>query len=232
VCFPRALPGGFLQIRRHLEVSAITLNGRTERTKIMPVDFAVSDPGLAAMRAQIERAVAPRDASMLLPVLGPQVQVNFESSYTPREFVALQKSCAGSDRIDFWRELHDAISLGMARHPAGGVIAPYVFVKATGVETLVITGSRVALRSAPDPEAPAVDWLSYDVVQRSPGDVWEDRSRPVRIQGFEYGWVPVVSPSGKSGWVSEKYARSVIATRLSFQKIGGEWKLVAIIAGD
>jgi hypothetical protein len=41
-----------------------------------------------------------------------------------------------------------------------------------------------------------------------------------------------VSPSGKSGWVSQKYARHAIATRLWFQKIDGRWKLVGIIAGD
>ena len=51
-------------------------------------------------------------------------------AYTPSRFVAHQKACVIEVCGDFWRQLHDAISLGMAREAEGdSVIAPYTIVK-------------------------------------------------------------------------------------------------------
>ena len=57
-------------------------------------------------------------------------------------------------------------------------------------------------------------------------------TRPLRIGAYEYGWRKLVAPSGKTGWVSEKYARSGFDTRLIFERIDGKWKLIAIGSGD
>jgi len=150
-------------------------------------------------------------------------------AYTPSRFVAHQKACVIEVCGDFWRQLHDAISLGMAREAEGdSVIAPYTIVKMWDehldpYEVLAITGDRVALHAAPAADAPTIEWLSFDLVTMSEGNDWQDDSRPLRIGGFEYGWRRIVSRSGKTGWVSEKYARGADGF-LQFNKINGKWK--------
>jgi len=73
----------------------------------------MSDPSLAAVRAQIVRAIERRDVNLLLPILGPQVYLDSETApYTPSQLVAHQKACVIDVCGDFWRQLHDAISLG------------------------------------------------------------------------------------------------------------------------
>lgn len=223
----------FVKAREGVRIHAIVRDEKP-RTKVMPVDAALSESGLAAVRAQIERAIARRDVNLLLPILGPRIAVNnTDNRLTPRELIAAQKACVGDACSDFWRDLHDAISLGMARDEQENVVAPYVPVKTPGdAEAFAITGGRVALRSAPDAHAPAIEWLSYDLVTVDLASEWEDRSRPVRIGGFEYGWRRVLAPSGKTGWVSAKYARGGGDTNLWFQRIDGKWKLIAMAGGD
>jgi hypothetical protein len=146
---------GFRATDAGMKISAIVRDPKP-RTKVMPVDVAASDPGLADVRAQILRAVASRDFNMLLPILGPKIRAGFDdASYTPREFVAFQKACAVDICGDFWRDLHDAIGLGMVKEEDEGVVAPYLVVKLPDPEdTLAITAERVALRSMPDAGAP------------------------------------------------------------------------------
>ena len=80
-------------------------------------------------------------------------------------------------------------------------------------------------------EADTIEWLSYHLVTMS-GPDWIDDSKPIRVDGFQYGWRRVVSPSGKTGWVLQKHVAGLEDTRLRFTKIGGAWKLVAIATGE
>src|SRR5262245_50733950 len=72
--------GTVLQFRRSLESAewriGTILRRVTPRTKILPVDVAASDPELAAVRAQVMRAVARRDPEMLLPIAAPKILVD------------------------------------------------------------------------------------------------------------------------------------------------------------
>jgi hypothetical protein len=207
-------------------------------TKFLPVDVAMSDPGLAAVRAQIVRAVERRDVNLLLPILGPQVSLDTEVAYTPAQLVAHQKACMSDGCGDFWRQLHDAISLGMAWEADGdSVIAPYTIVKMSDerlnpYEVFAITGDRVALHAAPAVDAPTIEWLSFDLVAVSEASDSQDDSRPLRIGGFDYGWRRIVAPSGKTGWVSEKYASGGDGGFLAFKKLNGKWKLMVIGGQD
>jgi hypothetical protein len=217
-----------------MKISAIVQDPKP-RTKVMPVDVAASDPSLADVRAQINRAVARRDFNMLLPILGPKIRTDHDdASYTPREFVAFQKACAVDICGHFWRDLHDAVNLGMAKEVDESVVAPYTVVKLQPdlEDAVAITAARVALRSMPDAAAPVIEWLSFDLVKRFDVTDWLNDASPLRIDGFSYGWWQVVILSGKTGWVSEKYARGGFGMSVWFEKIDGKWKLIAIGRGD
>lgn len=208
------------------------------RTHLLPVDVAATEAGLADIQTRIRAAVTGRDVNLMLPVLGPRVLVGDDRSYTPREFVARYKNCRdGCD--EFWRGLHDAISIGMAWYgivstgsvpdrPEDDVWAPYPFVKLMGPHDLAVTAEGVALRSAPNENAATIDVLHYAVVKEIFGSTQTDYSRPVRIDGFKYGWRRVRAPSGKTGWVVEKYVWGGRGSALRFSRVNGAWKLVAI----
>jgi hypothetical protein len=215
------------------------LRPKEPRTHLLPVDVAASQPGLAEVRTRIRSAVARRDMGLLLPVLGPYFSVE-DDAYTPPDFVARYKDCR--DACDeFWRRVHDAISVGMAWYgivttgsvpdrPEDDVWAPYPFVKLMATDDLAITAEGVALRSAPDEKAATIELLHYHVVKEIPGSNRTNYSHPVRIDGFTYGWRRVRSPSGKTGWVVEKYVWGTGDYALRFSRINGIWKLVAIKA--
>jgi hypothetical protein len=199
--------------------------------KLLPVDVASADPGLAKVRAQMLEAARQRNFDLLLPVLAPELRVDFEP-HSPSDFLSLARTWPEDQVATFWRDMRDAVQLGMARRD-DYVYAPYVVVGLQGSEgeLLAITGNDVPVRAAPRREAPSIERLAYDVVEIASEPSWSE-DQPARIDGDLYGWHRIITPSGKTGWVSEKYARSSIDRRFLFQRIHGEWKLVAIAAGD
>jgi len=203
--------------------------------QIRPIDEAASVPELAALRAQILRAVGARDLSALSEVFGPKVQIDFAEELTATEFVAAAQAWPEELKDTFWRDVHDAISLGMA-HRGEGMFAPYTFV-ALGAfsgelseDSAAISGRGVAVRTAPNQHAAVVESLTYEAVEVVPGTFTENEA--TTIDGFRYGWRQVVTPTGRTGWVSEKYLRSMYDMRLWFKQIDGQWRLVAIATGD
>ncbi len=195
-----------------------------------PVDAAASDPGLARVRRQILEAAARRDFNGLRPVLGPTIKFAFEDR-TPEAFLALTRTWSKREVATFWQQVRDALALPMAAKD-GYVFAPYVaIVDVPDYGWRVITAEHVALRTAPDLAAPVIEWLSYGQVKVAPGPSGA-AAHPARIDGASYDWTQIVTPSGKTGWVVDKYARSDLGFRLLFQQIDGKWKLVAIAEGD
>ena len=226
------------QLRKAGWKITVFLRPSEPRTHLLPVDVAASEAGLADVRTRIRSAVAQRDVGLMLPVLGPYLSTD-DNAYTPRQFVARYKRCRdGCD--EFWRRLHDAISVGMAWYGLGvssGAVpdrleddawAPYPFVKLMGPHDLAVTAEGVALRAAPDENAAAIELLHYDVVKEISANTRTDYSRPVQSDGFRYGWRRVRASSGNTGWVVEKYVWGVSGSALRFSRVDGAWKLVAI----
>jgi SH3 domain-containing protein len=81
------------------------------------------------------------------------------------------------------------------------------------------------VRARPDPAAPVVGVLSYDVVKMN-----YERSVP---PDSDYpAWVRITTPGGKGGYVAGRYIRSVIDYSACFEKRRGRWWMTEFIAGD
>jgi hypothetical protein len=201
-----------------------------------PTDLATLDAGLAKVRNQILDAYRHRDFERLMPALAPEVNFAFETQ-SQQEFLKLARAWTPEAARTFWRNVRDALTLGIARDSEDPeyVYAPYTAVleqlKSRDVNTVVITGDNVAVRAAPTATAAVIGRLSFSIVESS-GNGVPSEANPMIIDDEKYAWEPIVMPDGKTGWISEKYARARTGFRLLFQRVNGEWKLWAIAEGD
>jgi hypothetical protein len=199
---------------------ALAIGAPPDGRKLLPVDESRRDPVLRAFRDAVVTAARREDLSQLRPLLGNPV--HFESDdLTPDRLIARIREMAAPDRAAFWKQLRDALALGMA-YNGGGVdptlIAPYTFVL-ENPESIAITGAGVALHERAHAASPIVARLDYDVVGYGPGGATDE-------------WVNIETSDGRVGWVAARYAHSPGEPRFQFGKIGGVWKLIGYGTGD
>ena len=189
--------------------------------KLMPVDESRRDPVLGAFRDRVADAARREDLSQLRSLIGNPA--HFESDdLTPDGFIARVRALATPDRAAFWKQLRDALALGMAYARSGvepRLIAPYTFVLLKNPESIAITGARVAMHERADAASPVVARLDYDVVAYGPDGATDE-------------WVHIETADGRMGWVAARYAHSPSEPRFQFGKIRGVWKLIGYGTGD
>jgi len=195
--------------------------------KLYPVDESHLDPSFAEFKAKFLEAIEKRDREWLRNALAKQVVLDFDGSLTQEQALVRFDAREG----ELWTELRDLVLLGVT---GGGTSfgGPYLFdlfpPQLNATEFLVITAEDAPVRVKPNSRAEVIARLAYDIVRwdSSFGPVWET------VSGEEYVWRKIVTPDGKRGYVSDKYARSPLDYRASFRKIDGKWKLVLMVAGD
>ncbi len=197
-------------IARSAALAALLLTapsfGQTRR--VLPVDESARDPSLVAYLTKFKAAVAKRDRSALVPLIDPDVRLSFGSDSGVENF------------HPDWPQWDRLLAMGGALDEEGFSI-PYVFGKfpddLDAFEYAAITGRRVWLREAASSESRGIRQIDYEVVQ-------------IGSQGGD--WWSVTTLRGVHGYVSSRYVYSPTGYRAFFQKVGGEWKMTAFLAGD
>jgi len=199
--------------------------------RLHPRDDAAKDPGLAAVRRQIRLALAKKDVSLLLPVLAPEVLIDHDRRVPRTRVVAEFTKWSSAKKAEFWRDLRDAIDLGIAIRSPDEAYAPYLFVTlATDEDEVAIVGTDVKVHSAPSTSSPTIEVLSNVIVRSAAGA--GDSEETVEIDGYPYVWRVIVTSSGKQGWVPKKYARQATDSGFWFAKINGTWKMASFVVED
>jgi hypothetical protein len=160
----------------------------------------------------------------LLSIVHPKIYLGYERG-SPE---TLKRVWEARD----WQELRHMLSLGAVRS-SYGFCAPYVSTKfpdeLDALKSVVITDSNVPVRAEPNSTAPIIDRLSYDIVShlsRGRGASWDT------IEGEEYQWWRIETPSGEAGYVWGKYARRPIDMWVCFDKSDGHWLMTSWASGD
>ena len=159
--------------------------------------------------------------------MAPTVQAGFEPATPDQAVQGLQQGMP-------WRALVTALSLGAVRARSfdeDGFVAPYTAVADLQEYDLAIVAADVNVRERPAADAPIVEKRSYDVVS-TPGDERWARYEVVPALTNADDWAPVVTPSGKHGYVFGQFVVSPFATQFWFKRVGGAWKIVAFAGGD
>ena len=224
----RAILQGFISL---LMIVILTPTATAETRKLYPVDEGAKDASFKAFRNKLIEAVKQRNTRFVLSVLHPRVQLSFGGHAGQKDFLEMWKPDSSDSRL--WNELSTVLSLGGTFSKSEGkrvFWAPYTFSAfpddLDGYEYASIVGENVRVRSQPNTTASIVTNLSYDIVKAT--FPVSDNSR----EGDVPGWVRVVVPDGRNGYVASRYIRSPIDYRLGVERIRGKWLITYFIAGD
>lgn len=95
-----------------------------------------------------------------------------------------------------------------------------------------IIGEAINVRMAPSPDSAVIGTLSNEVV-KSDSQGFEQLTENQRsLLETNEGWRPIITPDGKRGFVSSRYAFSPIGYRAFFKNEGQGWYMTVFIAGD
>ncbi len=187
--------------------------------KLTPSDEGASDAAFVAYRDRLRDAVKNRDAKAVVALADPKIRTSFGEGGGAN---ALEQLLA---RPGMWERLgtvlaHGGSFLGEER---SAFWAPYVYSawpdRQDAFTAIAIIAENVPLRQGAGATTGILATLSYDIVERiSPPD--------------ESPWVEVKTADGRKGFVEAKYVLSPVGYRAGFNKLNGEWRMTALVAGD
>jgi hypothetical protein len=219
-------------------VSEVNVNASKDAfktAKIVIKDESDLDPTLQKFLAKLKQIVEDRNVTGLLQMLAKDVNYSFGDG-PGKEGFKKYWNLEKPNQSKVWTELQDILFLGGSfrdKESLSFYTAPYIFEKfPAGYDSFLysaIIGNNVNVRATPSLEGEVVDQLSFVVVKNDgpPSD------QTLTIEGTVYHWIPIVTPSGKHGFVIEKYVRSPIDYRIGIGKSQtGEWEINFFVAGD
>lgn len=184
----------------------------------MPVDDAPQDAALVAYRTQLLDAVRRRDADAVVALVDPKIRTSFGDGGGANEF---RKTLAKEGVLE---DLELVLSRGGTFQGEGesrSFWAPYVYSawpdQHDAFQSLAVIEDNVPLREGKDASSPVVATLAYDIVTLV---ISEGALRQVK------------TADGKVGWVDAKHVRSPVGYRAGFNKVQGQWRMNAFVAGD
>jgi hypothetical protein len=218
-----------------------SLSASAQNYRYPPRNEAGQDASLRIFVDTLKAVVNRKDASALLKLLSPNIQIYFDAKgNNVKGFVDEYKPA--DTAADVWKYMRQVVSLGgvFARNYKTGkpekdqFILPYVAemnIKheyCDGCYTCqAVIAPDVNVRVNTDRLSAAVGKLNYDVVK-----VVED---PVSKQlgGNSRSWTYIQTFDGKiTGWVRKDLLRGTCDYRMFLQKANGKWLVSTFIAGD
>lgn len=196
--------------------------GAVGQTRLLPVDQAASAPDFFSFRAQLQAAIARRDAEHVLGVLSRDVKLSFGGDAGIEDFKRIWRPSAPDSRL--WEVLAATLALGGTFASDGTFTAPYVFVRwpreKDAFSHMAAIGSNIRVRSAPNVGAAPLATLDFTIVELADQPAVDAR------------WVQIKLASGQAGFVDARFLRSPIDHRVGFSKMDGRWQMVFFLAGD
>jgi hypothetical protein len=189
---------------------------------LLPVDEAAKRPDFFSFRAQVQQAIARRDAAALLAAIDPNIKNSFGGNDGIDEFKSMWK--IGQADSEIWEELGTVLSMGGSFFDDHTFVAPYVFSKwpesLDAFEHVAVVGTNVRVRSEPRTDAATLEAVSFVILPvANDARVTDDAWRPVKLES-------------KVGFVSSRFVRSPIDYRAIFSEQSGAWRMVTFVAGD
>jgi len=187
--------------------------------RFAPRDECGSLPGAGQFRQRLIEAVRLRDADALAALADPGIKLDFGGGGG----IAELRQRLASAEPSLWRELDALIPLGCAANEHGGLTMPWVFDQDIGetdpYSAMLVMGEDERVLAEPRASARQIATVSWDLVEI----MSLDPERPFQ---------PVKLANGREGYIATGKLRAVIDYRLIADRVGGRWKITALIAGD
>ena len=231
----RAITDSIYQHYLEKQVNDFPTKAVYERYKVYPVDAAALDTSFLIYRGQLLDIVQQKDVIQLLPMIDPNIKVDFGGGGGIADFVKMWKLEDKDQTSDsaLWPLLENILSNGGLFSNGGRTFsAPYTYANFPNNEdafsSVVVSGGGVRMRATSSLGSKIMTNLSHDVVELL------DQDGPDQtIQGETYPWIYVKTKKGEDGFVWGKFITSPLDFRALFDKsTTGNWKLSALVAGD
>lgn len=187
---------------------------------LCPTDEGANDATFAEYRKRLMAAVEQKNWIALTPLLARDFRVNFGDGGGIEAFREQWKPDSPDSKL--WAELREILEHGgsfAGEDPNRVFWAPYVYSRwpedIDAFEHVAVLRADVPLRSAAADDAPVVRTLDWSIVRLAEPATGDQPWRHV-----------------SDGWISAKDVRSPIDYRAAFGKVNGEWKMIALVAGD
>ena len=186
-------------------------------------DEGQQDPDFAAWRAELMLDVIARDADAVAEKADENIKLSFGGDSGRETLMAWLTE--GEAPETYWQELEEVLSLGGTFDGEDAFTAPYTFTaelpgNLDPFSTAFVLGHETPVRegSAPD---------SFEIA-RVTGAVVET----IGAEDFDAPYRQIRRADGSEGYVEARFLRSVVDYRALFNKLDGEWRMTAFIAGD
>lgn len=189
---------------------------------LLPVDDAATQLDFFTFRARLQAAIAARDVDAVVAAADPHVKLGFGGDDGAAR---LRQNLTGEASTGLWTGLGRVLALG-GSFTGAMFQAPYYFSKwpasADSYECGVIIGRGVNIRRSPAADADVVASANYDLVRHMvPG-----------VTDLPEGWTAVELRNGRRGFVRSDYFGAPIGLRAIFNRVNGQWRMMALVAGD
>jgi hypothetical protein len=184
-----------------------------------PVDEAARQPDFFTFRAQLQAAVARRDANAVLAAIDPHIRVGFGDKNGIDAFTRQWRIHDPDSQL--WAELGAVLALGGSFNQSGAFVAPYVYssCQADAFKGVVVVGANVRVRETAASDAPVIATLSFAVVTLA----------SVPKSG---GWTRITLADGRQGFIASRLVRSPIDYRAFFTRADSGWRMTLFLSGD
>lgn len=204
-----------------LALLAAALPSSAGAERLPPRDECAGLPGFAAFRARLDDAIRRRDVEALLALTDPDIRLDFGGGAGREQMRADWRLGEGS-QSPIWGELGTMLRLGCAGN-ADGAAMPHMFnrfpERYDPFASALTIGTRIALRAGQSFDARVLARLDWETLALTGTDP-------------EAEWQPVRLDDGRAGFVHRDLLRRPIDYRLIFDRVNGEWRIGALIAGD
>ena len=181
---------------------------------------------MQAAVAELADIVARHDLAALKRHLQDDAKISFGGDAGPAGLNTVWEPARADTQL--WSELREILALGgsQSRHEAAWEwCAPYpacadapIASDLTGYDYVVVTGTAVAVRSAPSTGAPLLGRANHDVLELADAD---------EAEWWQVKW------RGTTGYVRRDLARSPIDYRITLRiPQQGDWSIQYFVGGD
>jgi hypothetical protein len=198
-----------------------------DRVRVPPADEADKNPEFKEFREQLLEALKNHDLKFVLEHVDKNITCSYGAEFGLEGFMRVWNLNEKPEKSALWTELEKLLRLGgiFTDEELSFFVAPYTFINFPtyfdAYEYSVAIEDQLKVFAAPDPAAPVIATLSYEIV----------RWRQVTDRDPN-AWEEIFLYNGKKGYVHRRSLRSPIDYRAGFENDGGEWKMTFLVAGD
>lgn len=207
-----------------------------QRLSLPPVDQAPQDPKLVAFRETLKAAVEAQDIDAVIKAACPDLYLSHDGAGGPDELrEKLSRpdetqdhgsvSGASLDTDEVWKALAETLAAPGYFDAEGEFWMPYQWQIKLPADldpkvAYFVTGANVTMRSAPFPQADALQLISHEVVL-------------VPVYNKALAYQQVILTDGARGYMHRDYLWSMTGYRAALAKSEtGDWQLCTFVTGD